>query len=328
MILCMIALPLFTQEVKFSFQAGSTDTSMPCALMESNISKLLSELNNAGAMNRELKLESSIIEPEARKNLIAFWQSMHFTIDDRVVVQRCLNDAMGYQVRDIAITLHPLDDTFDASRERELVVSLNRSGRISGVCTAISNNQVLEIQRNAVGVTDASRRLEILSFVEHFRSYYTEKNIAALEKIFADDALIITGSVIRQQSMANKERPETKVKYRREDKTQYLKRLETQIFKNNKYINVEFDRISIVKNGADGKGNFYGVTLHQDWSTIRNGDAKANADHPSYHDEGWLFLLWEFHDDGTPPVIHVRTWQPDEIINTDNDIIDMNDFVF
>lgn len=323
-----MALPLLAQEVKFSFQSGSTNASMPTAQMESNISKLLTELNKAGIAKRELKLETAIIEPEARKNLNALWRSMHFTIDDKVVVQRCLNDAMGYQVRDIAITLRPLDDTFHASRERELVVSLNRSGRISGVCTAISNNQVLEIQRNAVGVTDASRRLEILNFVEHFRSYYTEKNLSALEKIFADDALIITGSVIKQQSMAKMERPETVVKYRREDKTQYLKRLETQIFKNNKYINVEFDKISVVRNGADGKGNFYGVTLHQDWSTIRNGDTKANADKPSYHDEGWLFLLWEFHDDGTPPVIHVRTWQPDEIIKSENDKIDMNDFVF
>lgn len=301
---------------------------MPRAVMESNLSKLLTELNSAGKANRELTLETSIIEPEARKNLMAFWSNMHFMIDDDVVVQRCLNDEMGYQVRDIAITLCPLDDSFSASKERELVVSLNRAGRISGVCTAMSNNQVLEIQRNAVGVTDVRRRMEILNFVEHFRSYYVEKNIAALEKIFADDALIITGSVIRQQSMPNMEKPETVVKYRREDKPQYLKRLETQIFRNNKYINVEFDKISIMRNGADGKGNFYGVTLHQDWSTIRNGDTKATSDRPSYHDEGWLFLLWEFHDDGTPPVIHVRTWQPDEIVSNEGDLIDMNDFTF
>ncbi len=290
------------------------------------MSNLLTELNTAGRSKRDLKLDATIIEPEARKNLLAFWRNMHFYVDDNTVIQRCLNDELGYQVREIAIILSPIDNTFNGGLERELVVSFNKSGRISGVRTAISNNQIIDLQRNAKGVTDARRRLEILKFVEDFRCYYIEKNLAALEKIFADDALIITGSVIKQQTMASLERPEMKVKYRKEDKPQYLKRLETQIFKNNKYINVEFDQISIVRHGADGKQNFYGVTLHQDWSSYRNGSNTAG--NPSYQDEGWLFLLWEFHDDGTPPVIHVRSWQPDELILNGGSKIDMNDFTF
>ena len=31
-----------------------------------------------------------------------------------------------------------------------------------------------------------------------------------------------------------------------------------------------------------------------------------------YGDDGYLFLVWEFPDDGGDPLIHVRTWQPDQ----------------
>ena len=34
----------------------------------------------------------------------------------------------------------------------------------------------------------------------------------------------------------------------------------------------------------------------------------------NYSDEGYLFLLWEFPEDGSSPIIHVRTWQP-EMVN-------------
>ena len=40
------------------------------------------------------------------------------------------------------------------------------------------------------------------------------------------------------------------------------------------------------------------MTLHQGYT----------SDH--YHDDGYLFLLWDFRDEQQPQ-IHVRTWQPD-----------------
>ena len=47
-----------------------------------------------------------------------------------------------------------------------------------------------------------------------------------------------------------------------------------------------------------GHKDFYGVTLHQGYSSDR------------YHDDGYLFLLWDFRNEDCPQ-IHVRTWQPD-----------------
>jgi len=316
------------QNVEFKFQAGTIMAGAPKTQMESNISKVLTTLNTAGQSGDTLLvIPKGIMTTQAEEALLAFWSNMHFVIDDEIVIQRCLNDAYGYEVRQIPINLIPLDDSFDGLKERELTISLNRSGKITGVFMSLNSTEMRPFMESAVGVTDLSRRMEILSFVEKFRMYYVEKNINELEKIFADDALIITGTVIKQQTMPSMlETPELKVKYRKEDKKQYINRLANHIFKNNKYIEVKFDKISVLKCGADGKENFYGVTLHQDWSTIRYNDTKATADRPSYHDEGWLFLLWEFHDDGTPPVIHVRTWQPDELIAAGVSKIDIFDF--
>ncbi len=316
------------QNVEFKFQAGTIMAGAPKSQMENNISKVLTILNTAGHTGDTLLIiPKGVMTTEAEAALHAFWSSMHFVIDDEVIIQRCLNDAYGYEVRQVPINLIPLDESFNGMKERELTINLNPAGKITGVFMSLSSTEVRPFMESAVGVTDLSRRMEILNFVEKFRQYYVEKNIGELEKIFADDALIITGTVIKQQSMPSMlETPELKVKYRKEDKEQYIGRLANHIFKNNKYIEVKFDKISILKCGADGKENFYGVTLHQDWSTIRYNDTKATADRPSYHDEGWLFLLWEFHDDGTPPVIHVRTWQPDELIATGVSKIDIFDF--
>ena len=33
----------------------------------------------------------------------------------------------------------------------------------------------------------------------------------------------------------------------------------------------------------------------------------------TYSDEGYLFLLWDFPEDGGDPIIHVRTWQPEMV---------------
>ncbi|MCI6830321.1 MAG: hypothetical protein MR924_13905, partial [Prevotella sp.] len=48
----------------------------------------------------------------------------------------------------------------------------------------------------------------------------------------------------------------------------------------------------------------YGVRLHQSWKSS------------TYSDEGYLFLLWEFPEDGSDPIIHVRTWQPEIVGGT------------
>lgn len=293
-------------EVSFQFQPGSIGEGNLKTLMEQSVSRLLSAINGSCLAGSSLNLSSVAIEPGALSNIESLWSNIHFYCEDAFCVEPCLTDAQGYQVRSLPITLVPLSDDFEGSTNRELTVSFNQSGRITGVRMALEDNQFRNVMQQGSAVSDTRRRLEILKFVEDFRCYYNEKNLAALEKIYSDDALIITGSVIKNREMGLM----PTVKYRKQDKAQYMQSLKG-IFARNKYIDIKFDKISVVRHGT--KPDFYGVTLHQDWNTS------------TYSDEGWLFLLWDFRDEQNP-VIHVRTWQPNQIVKTDTDVFSLDDF--
>lgn len=173
-----------------------------------------------------------------------------------------------------------------------------------------NQEDVRKVLGDGSAVTDMAQRREILKFVEDFRCYYNERDISSLNKIYSEDALIITGSVIKPRKTGGDGRRFTNdVRYKVQNKQQYLQNL-SALFKRLKYLNVEFERITVTRNGS--KPHLYGVKLHQKWSTS------------TYSDNGWLFLLWDFADPDAPQ-IHVRSWQPDEMVATDG-VLSMDDF--
>ena len=82
------------------------------------------------------------------------------------------------------------------------------------------------------------------------------------------------------------------------NKKQYIEKLR-KIFKNNKFINVKFSDVTVVK--IPKKDDIYGVFLKQDWRTSR------------YHDEGLLYLKVDFSDRDFP-MIQVRDAQGNIIV--------------
>ena len=299
-------------DVTFRFAGGTIDAGVLKAKMENNISELLTEINRAGSQGTALNLSSINMEPGAKERLAGLWNNVHFVCDRQTNIYRCLNDYQGYQVREIPITMKPMDSTYTQSINRQLTISLNKNGVITGVRPAMElKEDVNKFFEDATGVEDVIMRNEILKWVEDFRCYYNEKNLKALNQIYSDDALIITGSVVmpRKSSGDIGLRLGQKVKYNVQTKAQYISKLSV-IFKNNIRINVLFDDIAVVKHPA--KLNIYGVTLHQKWQTS------------SYSDEGWLFLLWDFNEPERPQ-IHVRTWQPGQVISKDG-VFTLDDF--
>ena len=178
----------------------------------------------------------------------------------------------------------------------------------------MENNSYQDILNNGTDVTDTRRRLEILKFVEDFRSYYDEKDLEALRNIYSEDALIITGKVVQRKNLGSDQaRMKPEIEYSKLNKEQYMSRLATT-FRSNKFIKVKFDDITVRRHGA--KEGFYAVTLRQDWQSS------------NYSDNGYVFLLWEFKE-GRSPVVHVRTWQPEMVGNKKLDpdeVFTENDF--
>ena len=78
------------------------------------------------------------------------------------------------------------------------------------------------------------RRQLILDFVERFRTAYNQRDIQFLNQIFSDDALIITGKVVKQQTRDGIKLPD-KVEFFKRSKHEYIANLKAQ-FNKVKYI--------------------------------------------------------------------------------------------
>ena len=315
MLLCFGPDASAQQEVKLTLVGNIGNENLKAKLSRQG-SLLLTELNKATTDNRALNLNGINMSPGATASLQSLWKLFHISCDMEENVEKCLRDINGYQVRNIPVTIHPMEEGYDEETSRELFISFAPDGQMTGVHMAASNNVYNDVLIKGTDVSDKRRRLEILKFVEAFRSFYDEKDIKSLQQIYSDDALIITGKVIMKKTIVG-DHPSLKpeIVYNKQNKTQYLERLSV-IFKNNKFIKVTFDDIQVVRHPA--KPNFYGVTLRQNWKTSQ------------YEDDGYVFLLWEFpENEDEPPLIHIRTWQPENIgsnMLAKKDVFNINDF--
>lgn len=263
--------------------------------MELTISKILTEANAAQETGRQMHYSSLGIPESVQGAIAALWDNSPFVCIDEEVVEHCITTSSGYQVRNIPLVLKPSNPSDLESDEdyQEAVVSFDKQGNLVSFYLSISMNLYMNVLKDNKEITDLRRRQLILDYVEQFRTSYNQKDIQFLTQVFSDDALIITGKVIKQ-TRDGIHLPD-KITYKKHSKQEYLTNLR-RIFSGNKYIKVTFDEIEVMRHPVNK--DFYGVTLHQGYTSDR------------YHDDGYVFLLWDFRDE-TAPKIHVRTWQPD-----------------
>ena len=276
------------------------------------MSALLTEVNAAQESGRALNFANLNLSNSVQMSLSMLWENSPFMCTDEEIVERCLTTGTGYQVRNIPLMMMPrADRNFGESEYQEAVISFDDQGNMESFYLSISMNLYMNVIKNNKEITDLRRRQLILDYVEQFRTSYNTKDIKFLQQVFSDDALIITGKVISQKK-DNIKLPD-KIVYKKQTKQEYLTNLR-RVFANNSYIKVTFDDIKVMRHPVNP--NFYGVTLHQGYTSSR------------YHDDGYLFLLWDFTDENQPQ-IHVRTWQPDQINggrNPEDEIFSLNDF--
>ena len=282
------------------------------AKMERTMSAFLTEVNNAQSSKRDLNFGGMGLSTNVQSSVSMLWENSPFECTDEEIIEHCIQTGSGYQVRNIPLMMRPTDSSFNEDEYQEAVFSFDRNGNMESFYLTLSMNLYMNVIKSNKSVTDLRRRQLILDYVEHFRTAYNQKDKEFLEAVFSDDALIITGKVIPQRVRDNIQLP-ARVEYTRQTKRQYMTKL-SQIFAANKHIKVTFDEIRVVMHPT--KSEWYGVTLHQGWTSDR------------YHDDGWLFLLWDFSNEDHP-TIHVRTWQPDKIEGKklpDEEIFSLDDF--
>lgn len=276
-------------------QIDGIDNATVKAKMERTMSAFLTEVNNAQSSKRALNFGGMGLSTNVQSSVSMLWENSPFECTDEEIMEHCIQTGSGYQVRNIPLIMRPTDSSFNEDEYQEAVFSFDLSGNLESFYLTLSMNLYMNVIKSNKSVTDLRRRQLILDYVEHFRTSYNQKDINFLTQVFSDDALIITGKVIKQ-SKDGIPMPD-KIQYKKQTKQEYLGNLR-RVFASNKYIKVTFDEIEVMRHPVNA--DFYGVTLHQGYTSDR------------YHDDGYIFLLWDFRNESAPQ-IHVRTWQPDRI---------------
>lgn len=264
--------------------------------IETTIARILNEVNAAQRERRPLNFQVMGVNTHVQRSMAMLWENTPFVCTDEEIIEHCITTGTGYQIRNIPLMMKPTGErVFNEDEYQEAVISFDRQGNVESFYLSISMNLYMNVVKSNIELTDLRRRQMILDYVEQFRTAYNQKDLVFLNQVFSEDALIITGRVITQKQ------PEgfmtQKIRYNKQDKQQYLTNL-NRVFKTTKYIRVSFDEIEVMRHPTNPY--FYGVTLHQGWTSN------------TYHDEGYIFLLWDFRNENAPE-IHVRTWQPDRI---------------
>ncbi len=175
----------------------------------------------------------------------------------------------------------------------DVVFHFNGDEKIKSLSFGLSDHALNSIINK--DVWDEVDRMVLINFLEHYKTAYALKRLDYIETIFADDALIITGEVVRVKPNADSRYQSNKiVRYNRQSKQEYIRNLRYS-FQSKEYINIQFEESDVRKGGKGG--DIYGVQIKQNYYSS------------NYGDQGWLFLMVDLNDPHEP-IIHVRTWQP------------------
>lgn len=315
--LFMLLFPIdILAQTSFTISDGAIENEALKTKIERNMTYLLATFRlTAESGKKTISLSRNYMTKDAIDDVEEMWKSSAMSCPPMDLKSRCLNTTTGYQVRGIPVDIH---EAVEAEARQELTVNFNKEGLIDGVSIAIEMNRYEQLMAQQSSDLDYTRRQIIIDFVENFRTAYNRKDIKLLNSMYSDKALIITGKVVMEKPNSDVNKMtllNNKVVYLSQTKQQYLQRL-SNVFNKTRYINVSFSDIDVVQHPK--YDDIYGVTLRQVWHT------------DNYRDEGYLFLMIDFHDEYRP-LVQVRTWQPykddaGNVVTTDDEIFHLGSF--
>ncbi len=229
---------------------------------------------------------------------------------------RLLSDQMNLfaaKVNDeVTVRLIPVQFEFpnnDRKFTEYLTFIFDKDNKINAVNFALGETAVNDILNKSKAWGTLENKYQIIQFMEYYKTAYCLKKIDFVQNVFADNALIIIGNVLKQDKpIENMYQKLDNVEYIRLTKQEYIERLK-HVFYSNEFVNVNFEK-SIVKK-VNGDDKIYGIQIAQNyWSS-------------NYADKGYLFLMIDLNDPQQPR-IYVRSWQPQK--NPDGSIIGLEDF--
>ena len=184
----------------------------------------------------------------------------------------------------------------------DVAFTFDREKRIDNVTFGLGHVAENDILCKHPGWSNEAKET-LMEFLENYKTAYCMKDIDYISNIFADDAVIIVGSVVRKAATNNngQERPisvegQEIIQYNRYTKDEFLKNLR-RCFDRNEFINLRFSQNEIQHLEKFKDRDLYGIQIGQDYASS------------TYSDQGYLFLLVDLTNRDLPQ-IKIRTWQP------------------
>ena len=206
-----------------------------------------------------------------------------------------------------------------------LVTRFNpQTGKIQSVSFALTKVAENDIMNSAAKWPEVSR-WTILNFMEDYQTAFVLKRLNYIQSIFSDDAIIITGTVLRKATKAEApmadaigkqislrkpgETGYSNVRYNKQNKQQYISRL-AGIFRKNEYVHLTFENneTQLLQIPGVETGAAFGIQIRQRYVSS------------NYSDDGYLTFMLD--PSGPLPIIHVRLWQPDK-----GDLMNLDEFL-
>jgi hypothetical protein len=189
----------------------------------------------------------------------------------------------------------PMSFSFKTNNKKfieNVVFEFNKNKKIDNLTFELSSTALNDIANKKVW--SEYDRLVLINFLENYKTAYALQRINFINQIFAEDALIITGTIVKVNPIKDNYHRNKIVKYNKQSKEEYIKKLK-YLFNRKEFVNIKFEKSKIRKAGKGG--NIYGIQIKQNYISS------------NYGDEGYLFLMVDMNEPDRP-IIHVRTWQP------------------
>lgn len=218
----------------------------------------------------------------------------------------------GWEFRQLSTTArYP---SVNMQSKEYLVPDFDSTGALVDMNFGVMDGMYEEFRRASQYGKDWDKRQVMIKFVEKYRTAYMTRNVDQLGTMFADQAVIITGRVLRVDETDNNQfayeqnqEQQPNVEYLRETKKEFIER-QRVLFNTKPDIHLGFSTFNIIrKNNQEG---IYGISMRQSYTST------------NYSDEGYLFLLIDFN--GEEPKIYVRAWQPKEW--SDDALVELGNF--
>lgn len=252
-------------------------------------------------------LFANLMAKNGKVTLVGKAQSHNFIIADGYIIGRATN--IKRQFRNGKAFMEKLVYRFNPE-----------SRKIESVAFALTQRAENDIMNAAASWPEVSR-WAILNFMEDYQTAFALKRTDYINSIFSDDALIITGTILKKLNNAERAFDRSKsldlggpkdIAYSQLSKTEYIDRLR-KIFNTREYVHLQFEdnvtrMIDLPAINGINKGAAFGIEIKQRYEST------------GYSDDGYLTMVFDTR--GKLPIIHVRLWQPDK-----NNMMSLQEFI-